>query len=683
MKSFIKKSLSIIFVLCFMFIGLSIFSATKVNASATVYAPAYTFATAKSTGNTAYASTYDVTINTVRWNVPGNQNFSGFVRIGGKSLDEANRVIYSKDPINYDVTKITINDNGVNNVNLVVNSITMEVYSSAAGAAAGGVEDRISVLDFSYDVEVATENSESKVRPDGVSWNNRYYRLTYNVSNSKSSNYGIDLQSIVFYKTTTQYEISFNANGGTGTDPDTLEALLGENSDALPANPYTRDGHSFVGWNTQADGNGTSYDPSDVITSVSEDIVLYAKWSSAASHTVHFYDTIANADFTTKDVIEGGKTNAGGIDTGKFSYTFDGWYTKNGTSTSDWGSVFDFENTAINAETTVYAKYSTASWVTNFEANETGASLKFETDTIYDWTLVTDASDLHAGDKVAIVAKGYNYAMSKTQNTNNRGCVDIVKSVDNFDQVFNLQVFTLVDGTKDGSYGFYTGDGYIYAASKDSNYLKTEGTLSDNSSFTISIGGDGTATITAQGENTHNLLKYNSSNKLFSCYASGQQAVAIYKGSNGVATFTYAAIRFGLKMTVAEYTAFSAAGTLGIQLTYDKGSGSNTYHIDFDSSKIKRVNAAGELDAEGDYYQFALVVTGLEDYTDLEIEAKAYVTDGAGNYVYAQKAGTTNNAGADYSFEDMIVYYYDHSGTLGLTSEQISALTRAKTLLGL
>ena len=88
-------------------------------------------------------------------------------------------------------------------------------------------------------------------------------------------------------------------------------------------------------------------------------------------------------------------------------------------------------------------------------------------------------------------------------------------------------------GNLTGTFALYTGSGYLYAASSSENYLKTKETLDNNASWKISISADGTATITAQGTNTRNVLKYNSQNSLFSCYSSGQADVSIYKFVDG------------------------------------------------------------------------------------------------------------------------------------------------------
>lgn len=145
------------------------------------------------------------------------------------------------------------------------------------------------------------------------------------------------------------------------------------------------------------------------------------------------------------------------------------------------------------------------------------------------WTLVTDASTLTAGDQVVIVAKESNYALSTTQNGNNRGQASVVKSGNNITFGSDVQVLTLQAGKTSGTFAFYTGVGYLYAASSSSNYLRTETTLSANSSWNISITSAGVATVKATGTNTRNWMRYNSSNKIFACYNSGQADILIYR----------------------------------------------------------------------------------------------------------------------------------------------------------
>lgn len=145
------------------------------------------------------------------------------------------------------------------------------------------------------------------------------------------------------------------------------------------------------------------------------------------------------------------------------------------------------------------------------------------------WIEVTDVSDLKLGDKVIIAAVDTAVALSTTQNTNNRGQASVTRNENTITFGDDVQILTLEEGTVKNTYAFYTGSGYLYAASSSSNNLKTQGTNNANGSWSITIA-DGTATIVAQGSNTRNTMQYNSSSSLFACYASAsQKAICLYK----------------------------------------------------------------------------------------------------------------------------------------------------------
>lgn len=153
------------------------------------------------------------------------------------------------------------------------------------------------------------------------------------------------------------------------------------------------------------------------------------------------------------------------------------------------------------------------------------------------YTRATNASSVYVGSKIIIADFGENnYAISTTQNSNNRAGTSITKSNEGASITTNsiyVQELTVVEGTVPGSFGFYTGEGYLYAASSNSNHMKTEAELSDNSSWTIEIAATGEATLLAQGSNTRNKMRFNpnNGNPIFSCYASDSStgtAVSIY-----------------------------------------------------------------------------------------------------------------------------------------------------------
>lgn len=149
------------------------------------------------------------------------------------------------------------------------------------------------------------------------------------------------------------------------------------------------------------------------------------------------------------------------------------------------------------------------------------------------WELVTDDTSLAAGDKVVIVAKDYEFALSATQGNNNRGQAAVTKNDDNTVAFGNdVQVLTLEAGSVENTFALNTGNGYLYASSTSANQLKTQKTKDANASWNITIT-DGTASIVAQGANTRNTMQYNQSSSLFACYSSAsQKALCLYMKKN-------------------------------------------------------------------------------------------------------------------------------------------------------
>jgi len=80
----------------------------------------------------------------------------------------------------------------------------------------------------------------------------------------------------------TSKTITYNANGGTNAPEPAVVWGEGSWEGVVTIHSPTRTGYQFNGWNTQANGGGTSYDPADTIT-LTADITLYAQWTALAS----------------------------------------------------------------------------------------------------------------------------------------------------------------------------------------------------------------------------------------------------------------------------------------------------------------------------------------------------------------------------------------------------------------
>ncbi len=84
-------------------------------------------------------------------------------------------------------------------------------------------------------------------------------------------------------KRVTNTSVTYDGNGATMGSMAPYESEETEDYTVL-ASAYKWPGHRFTGWNTKADGTGTSYSPGDVIPNCGK-ITLYAQWESTTSVT--------------------------------------------------------------------------------------------------------------------------------------------------------------------------------------------------------------------------------------------------------------------------------------------------------------------------------------------------------------------------------------------------------------
>lgn len=150
----------------------------------------------------------------------------------------------------------------------------------------------------------------------------------------------------------TSKTITYNANGGTNAPEPTVVWGEGSWEGIVTIHNPTRTGYSFNGWNTQANGGGTSYAPADDIT-LTEDIILYAQWTALSS----VLDSVTDANITETTTVSwtnyGSFTNKlkfifGAVDSGEIavtgsSYTYtlpSTWYAQTPNATSGTATVY-------------------------------------------------------------------------------------------------------------------------------------------------------------------------------------------------------------------------------------------------------------------------------------------------------------------------------------------------------
>ena len=136
--------------------------------------------------NNSYTGNCDIEIDGITWNLTGNSQMIPW-RIGGKSITEVDRELYSKTAIAENISQIEIEHGTASGI--TVNSMTLTV------ALNSDFTDPVSVLEGEFVASATT----TFVKPDNTDWTNMYYKITYNVTVSGTSNKFLQFVGAVFY----------------------------------------------------------------------------------------------------------------------------------------------------------------------------------------------------------------------------------------------------------------------------------------------------------------------------------------------------------------------------------------------------------------------------------------------------------------------------------------------------
>ena len=170
-----------------------------------------------------------------------------------------------------------------------------------------------------------------------------------------------------------EYTIKYHANGGSGSMSDqTGIKLLPRYSYSLHPNIFERDNYTFVGWNTEPDGSGTSFVNRNEINNtyiplfVDDVLNLYAQWSNI-KYTLSFNSNGGSGTMNSREINSGLQTTIPENTFTKTGYKFSGWNTEangSGTSYVDKGEI------TLSSNTTLYAMWSPITYTIRYNSNE-------------------------------------------------------------------------------------------------------------------------------------------------------------------------------------------------------------------------------------------------------------------------------------------------------------------------
>ncbi len=123
---------------------------------------------------------------------------------------------------------------------------------------------------------------------DKPAYDSEYKKIVYTITEDEIPGYDALIEgpyedgNLYVHVTNTikWFKVNYDANGGSGIMTDENSPYkYGTQVTVLPNTLFTRSNYRFTGWNTQADGNGTSYAAGATFAMPAHDVTLYAQWS--------------------------------------------------------------------------------------------------------------------------------------------------------------------------------------------------------------------------------------------------------------------------------------------------------------------------------------------------------------------------------------------------------------------
>ena len=196
----------------------------------------------------------------------------------------------------------------------ILGRATSAVEENEKASAKEQAELAIQEIQMSYMEEKYVNDSNAQTKKDyildklkdGVQTQDYYIQATEDgkvIIYEGSDNTGREISkvfvddngSIQWQEDILTYTIAYNGNGATEGNMQASVCNYDEQT-TLTANGFARANHKFLGWNTAADGSGTTYEDGQSILNLTERgyvLTLYAQWKENPKATT----TIANSNF--------------------------------------------------------------------------------------------------------------------------------------------------------------------------------------------------------------------------------------------------------------------------------------------------------------------------------------------------------------------------------------------------
>ena len=202
------------------------------------------------------------------------------------------------------------------------------------------------IISYSKNVYLTDTGKE-----DGEKVSSRKFTIKLYFDGNRSEYYPKGSISKSITVTRDKYTVTYNANGGTGV-PDNQTKYHGM-SLTLKSTKPTRDGYTFVGWNTSSTATTSKY-AAGATYSGNADATLYAIWKKSVTLTYDLNDGSGKTNIE-KVTIYNSTTSASftlpSEPLSRDGYEFLGWGTKSTSTTSSYSGG---SKISLSSDTTLY-----------------------------------------------------------------------------------------------------------------------------------------------------------------------------------------------------------------------------------------------------------------------------------------------------------------------------------------
>ena len=243
----------------------------------------------------------------------------------------------------------------------------------------------------------------TSIVPGRLGAGNYYYEweFVYSTGSSTNSNNTLQGGKVSFNVTDLTYNISYNANGGSGAPSSQTkyyDKLL-----SLSSLKPIRTGYTFKGWSTSSTATKASYQPGDNYTSNSN-VTLYAVWEKI-QYNISYDANGGSGAPSTQSKYHGSTLTLRSAKPTRTGYIFKGWST---SSTATKASYQPGDNYTSNSNVTLYAVWEKIQYNISYDANG-GSGAPSDQSKYYDSTIT-----LRSGKPTR---KGYLFKGWSTRST--------------------------------------------------------------------------------------------------------------------------------------------------------------------------------------------------------------------------------------------------------------------------